>query len=68
MREKETERERRETEAERQTERMREGKERVQQTSTFLTIYSRGEHDECAGAGGLDPGHRVHAGLHQGDL
>lgn len=64
MREKETERERRE----RQTERMREGKERVQQTSTFLTIYSRGVHDECAGAGGLDPGHRVHAGLHQGDL
>lgn len=64
MREKETERER----GERQTERMREGKERVQQTSTFLTIYSRGVHDECAGAGGLDPGHRVHAGLHQGDL
>lgn len=62
MREKETER------GERQTERMREGKERVQQTSTFLTIYSRGVHDECAGAGGLDPGHRVHAGLHQGDL
>lgn len=64
MREKETERER----GERQTERIREGKERVQQTSTFLTIYSRGVHDECAGAGGLDPGHRVHAGLHQGDL
>lgn len=64
MREKETERER----GERQTERMREGKERVQQTSTFLTIYSRGVHDECAGAGGLDPRHRVHAGLHQGDL
>lgn len=64
MREKETERER----GERQTERMREGKERVQQTSTFLTIYSRGVHDECAGAGGLNPGHRVHAGLHQGDL
>lgn len=64
MREKETERER----GERQTERMREEKERVQQTSTFLTIYSRGVHDECAGAGGLDPGHRVHAGLHQGDL
>lgn len=64
MREKETERER----GERQTERMREGKERVQQTSTFLTVYGRGVHDECAGAGGLDPGHRVHAGLHQGDL
>lgn len=64
MREKETERER----GERQTERMREGKERIQQTSTFLTVYGRGVHDECAGAGGLDPGHRVHAGLHQGDL
>lgn len=38
------------------------------ETSVNLTINSRGVHDECPGAGGLDPGHVVHTGLHEGDL